>query len=151
MITTVLPSQQCQNSTANNNHQHNDDANTASVPTAAASVAVPTNTSTTVTLLQSLLDAVRTVQTAYGGHRRELATDSDSNVTRLCDLWDSVLSHGLLAAAAAVPPPHSASYSHGNAATAVATALLQTVADRVHEAVAAATATATNQQRACSD
>lgn len=102
-------------------------------------------------LLRALLEAVRELQTAYGAQNlKELATDADERVRRLCDLWDTILSHGLRATATATatateathptspdaPHPHPAQTRTLTAATA----LLHNVADRVAVAVTGSTA-----------
>ncbi|XP_050068266.1 sorting nexin-29-like [Anopheles maculipalpis] len=45
-------------------------------------------------LLDELLATVRQCQNQYGSHR-QLATEEDSLISKLCDVWERVLSHGL--------------------------------------------------------
>lgn len=107
-------------------------------------------------LLHALLDTVRELQTAYGSQNlKELATDADERVRRLCDLWDTILSHGLRATvhtATSTSTATSSSASNHNmtgndtqtsaqtSTLTAATALLHNVADRVAVAVTGSTA-----------
>lgn len=83
----------------------------------------PSNRLTGAAILKSLLFAVRELHTAFS-NRNVVATETDPCVCRVCDLLDSVLSHGLK------QPPLTAHTA--------ATALLQNVADRVAEVVSGA-------------
>lgn len=130
-MTAVLPTTTTLNNffqTAPTSTTSTTSTSTSSAPTKESTIPITNSGSVAgVQLLQALLRSVRGLQTAYG-NRNELATDADARVARLCDLWDSVLCHGLRRPAAGASNPAAN-------ATTVATALLQTVADRLTEAV----------------
>lgn len=111
----AFPATPPQNSCSATNANHN--------PPTTAPHPPPANSGTA--LLHSLLRAVRELQTGFS-NRNTLATDADPSVCRVCDLLDTVLSHGLKQPVTVSAPIQTA------------TALLQNVADRVAEAVTGA-------------